>query len=387
MSDLAYLQKQLYRTDTELYGLPHPKIVKLVGTFMLLSSALGDKGFAELSQLMRLLDYPKGELIGRAASSSAEIQKLSRIGGKNGQINMAALELFLAPLRFFTHEGRIFEVTSELDNLLALTDIGEHTPIEFFKLPFTSTYLHFGARAAGLEITAQGQEPAALMGAYITELHLQHPEEVKEAELFLQWTGTSHALTCFEITLVGFPHKTIADHSCLFLRLYVGEKMNEMTVGEVLDLNFEYHKASGTYGTTAEQQQQLKDGITHLTKVLLFINSQSVRRETVLEESVLAARLKSLGTKKQGKVKRRMERAYDRITISMEASSEASQDESARVVRAHWRRGHFRHQRFGAARAQSKLLWIRPMRVGTLKTEASPAKEYTVRGSGHKNPV
>ncbi|MCM0751078.1 hypothetical protein DEA98_05895 [Brucella pseudogrignonensis] len=33
----------------------------------------------------------------------------------------------------------------------------------------------------------------------------------------------------------------------------------------------------------------------------------------------------------------------------------------------HWRRGHWRNQRFGKALAESRLLWIRPTMVGADK--------------------
>lgn len=38
-------------------------------------------------------------------------------------------------------------------------------------------------------------------------------------------------------------------------------------------------------------------------------------------------------------------------------------DEPSRSHRAHWRRGHFRHQRFGAGRVGIKVIWIRPIFV------------------------
>lgn len=380
MSDYAYYLKQLQRTDPELYGLPHPKIAKLVGAMSILNGILGDQGTECLKELFRRLDLPKGELITRAIPSHPELLNLTKIGGKEGKINMAALELYLAPLRFYANAGRIFEIDKELDELLGLTDIGAATPIEFFRNPFSSTYFHFKALASGLPLNADQAGTTKLMGAYVTELAVAHPEQIREAELFLKWAKEGTGLQCFEVTLVGYPLKTIADHGCVFLRLYVGEKMHEMTVSEVLDLNFEYHKASRTYGTTPEQEEQLRAGVTHLAKAMLFINSQSVRREEFFEETTLGSRLKGLGAKKQSKHKRRLERAYDRIRISIEPSVTEGQGEEGRgSVRAHWRRGHFRHQPFGPSRAQSKLLWIRPMRVGTLKKPDEPGRSYTVK--------
>ena len=337
MSDYAYYLKQLQRTDPELYGLPHPKIAKLVGTMSILSAILGDQVLQYLSGLFRELDLPKGELITRAIAKHPELLNLTKIGGKDGKINMAALELYLAPLRFYANEGRIFEIDKELDELLALTDIGATTPIEFFRNPFASTYFHFKACASGLSLTADQLGVTQLMGAYVTELAVTHPEPIREAELFLKWAGEGAGLQCFEVTLVGYPLKTIADHGCVFLRLYVGEKMREMTVSEVLDLNFEYHKASMTYGTTQEQEEQLRAGVMHLAKAMLFVNSQSVRREEFFEESALYSRLKGLGAKKLAKQTRRLERTYDRIRISIEASSsiEGQEEQGRGPVRAH----------------------------------------------------
>ena len=108
--------------------------------------------------------------------------------------------------------------------------------------------------------------------------------------LALKMIGTGGKLPCYEITLVGYPQRTIADHGCSFLRLYVGEQMSGMTVAEVLDLNFEAYKVGKTYEQIAGLEEQLKAGTLHLAKVLLFINSESVRRQDRSEESDLVAR-------------------------------------------------------------------------------------------------
>lgn len=380
MSSYAFLYHQLHRTEPGLYGLPHPKISRIIGTMSILGSVVGDNGLHILNELMSMREHPKGELIGRAALRFPEIRKLSELSGRDGKINLEGLELFLAPLRFFANHGRIFEIEKELDELLALTDIGADTPIEFFRVPFPATYLHFDAHAGGLKLRVENVGTSDLLGAYIIELHVKEPAQIAEARPFLRWAGKDGSLTCYEITLVGYPQRTIADHGCSFLRLYVGEQMSGMTVAEVLDLNFEAYKVGKTYEQIAGLEEQLKAGTLHLAKVLLFINSESVRRQDRSEESDLVARIKGLGQKKQEKQKRRLERAYDRIIVTHQRTErKAGEPETRSHVRAHWRRGHFRHQPFGSGRAQSRLLWIQPMRIGELKKNNEPPKDYVVR--------
>jgi hypothetical protein len=376
------LARQLQRTNPELYDLPHPKAARIIGVVPLLSHVLGENGLFILSDLFKDLTKTKGRIVAEGAAVFPSLNKLKELSAfPDGRINLAGLDGFLSPLRFFANEGRIFQVEKRLDELLAVTDIGSTAPIEYFRLPFRTVYFHFGANGGGLQIHARTVGTSPLLGCYATELNLT--EETPETKPFLQWAGPNGELSCFEVTFVSRPIRSIADHGFSFMRLYVGLKMEGMTVEEVLRLNFEVYEQQGCSQATPEEREQLIQGVTHLAKVLLQINVEGTELKEDRGESTLAARLKAVGSKKQAKLERRLERTYDHILITHDFTrTHRSEGQGVRTVRGHWRRGHFRHQPHGPGRTLIKLKWIFPMWVGEAPQEGeSASKEYAVRAS------
>lgn len=384
--DFSDFATQLTRTDPQLYDLPHPKAARVIGVMALLNSVIGDIGLQILSDLFKDLTKTKGRIIAEAAAAFPSVRKLQELSGSNGMINIAALEAYLSPLRFFVNEGKTFEVESQLDELLSVTDIGSSAPIEYFRLPFRATYFQFGAHGGGIQVHAQNVGTSSLLGCYATELNVVADSE--ETAPFKQWAGPNGELTCFEITLVSRPIRTVSDHGFSFLRIYVGPKMEGMSVEEVLKLNFEIYESKGSSRATPIEQQQLIAGVTHLAKVLLQINVEGTELKEERDESALIARLKVIGSKKQAKLERRLERTYDHILISHDFTrSRRPTEQGERTVKGHWRRGHFRHQPYGAGRALTKLKWIFPMWVGDAPSEGSSgSKEYSVRGATTTKP-
>lgn len=383
MTAYTDLARQLKRTDPALYDLPHPKSARVIGIMPLLSRIVGEVGVTILSDLFKDLTRTKGRIVSEAATAFPSIRKLKEMSSTpDGRINVAGLEGLLCPLRFYVNEGRIFEVEKRLDELLAVTDIGSSAPIEYFRLPFPAVYFQFGANGGGLQLYANTVGTSALLGCYATELNVI--PDMPEANCFKQWAGPNGKLTCFEITLVSRPIRTAADHGFAFMRVYVGSKMEGMTVEEVLRLNFEIYEKTGSSQATPVERAQLIQGVTHLAKVLLQINVEGTHLKDENEESALVARLKSVGSKKQAKLERRLERTYDRIVISHDFTrTHRSGGEGGRTVKGHWRRGHFRHQPYGPGRTLTKLKWIFPTWVGDAPQEGeSVSKEYTIRAGG-----
>jgi len=374
--------QQLTRTDPALYDLPHPKVARVLGVMPILSSVVGETGLLILTDLFKDLTKPKGQIINEAAAIFPSVRKLEDLSSTpDGRINVAGLQGFLCPLRFFVNEGRIFEVEKRLDELLVVTDIGSSAPIEYFRLPFRETYFHFGANAGGLRIYAKTVGTSVLLGCYVTELNVI--ANTPETEPFKRWAGPNGALTCFEVTLVSRPIRTAADHGFAFIRVYVGPEMEGMSVEEVLRLNFDIYEAEGASEASSAERAQIIQGVTHLVKVLLQINVEGTELRDENEETALATRLKAVGSKKQAKLERRLERTYDHILISHDFTrTHRSEGESGRTVRGHWRRGHFRHQPYGPGRTLTKLKWIYPVWVGEAPQDGErTTKDYTIRAT------
>lgn len=383
MSKVSKSLEQFLRTDPELYDLPHPKVAQVLGVLPYLAEVLGDPGVLILQSLLQDLSRTKGQLLERAVRAFPVLGNLRSLGRSEDTLDMATLEGFLAPLRFVSNQGKIFEVERSLDELLSFTDIGSSAPIEFFRPPYRVSYFHFAAHGGGIRLQEGDTAARSLLGAYLTELHVNVSHSA-EAGLFQEWAGPAGELLCFEITLVARPLVRASDHRFFFSRMYVGPQMSSMSVSEVLELNWKLHGDAGIRGAGLEElRQQHKAGIEHLTKALLQIHAEGTELVEHNEDSELVRRLKNVGAKKAGKLNRRRERLVDRIIIRHPhrdpRSSAAEGSPTPGGVRQHWRRGHFRWQAHGPAHSLHKLKWMAPMLVGELKSAGPPDREYVVR--------
>ena len=368
----------LLRTDSALYGLPHPKLAKILNVPEILEAVIGARGLHVLQELFKDLTQTKSRLVQEGCAVFPELRELRVLCENPKILDFAHLELFLAPVRFWSNGGRLFEVDDELDTLLALTDIGDSAPMAYFQLPFPVTYFLFGAHGGGLKLTVSRGGESLILGAYVTEL--KGSADSGEFAAYAAWAGPKGEITCYDITFISRPVRFAADLGHAFIRLYVAPEMRELTVAEVLALNFKISDERETMGANLETREQLRAGIAHLTKVLLHLNTEGAVQRVMNEEAELVQRLKGVKAKKHDKLQRRLERTYDRIVITHQRRPEQdSASTHSRSPRAHWRRGHFRHQSFGPGRTQSKLRWIQPMLIGQLAEREPESRDYAVK--------
>jgi hypothetical protein len=383
LSVLEPFAPMLLRTDAALYGLPHPKLAKILKVPEILEAVVGVRGVQVLKEVFKDLTQTKSQLVQEGCVVVPQLRELSALCANPKILDFAHLELFLAPLRFWSNGGRLFEVDQELDALLALTDIGDSAPMHYFRLPFPVTYFLFGAHGGGLKLSAPQSGESLILGAYVTELC--GVADAGEFAAYSDWAGPNREITCYDITFISRPVRFVADLGTAFIRLYVGPKMRDLTVAEVLALNFKVSDERKTLGANLETQAQLRAGLGHLAKVLLHLNTEGAVQRVMNEESELAQRLKGVKAKKIDKLRRRLERTYDRIVITHQRGLERDGGLThSRSPRTHWRRGHFRHQSFGPGRTQSKLRWIQPMLIGHLTARETESRDYAVKLPGAK---
>ena len=105
-----------------------------------------------------------------------------------------------------------------------------------------------------------------------------------------------------------------------------------------------------------------------LAKVLLYLSLPDAKQNLVPERTNLERRLGQFG-KLNAKRRERLALVYDRTLIGprvvtdISVESATPHEESARAVRPHWRRGHFRRIPYGEGLTESRIGWIRPTLV------------------------
>jgi hypothetical protein len=133
---------------------------------------------------------------------------------------------------------------------------------------------------------------------------------------------------------------------------------------------------------SSQEREDLKQAVMHTAKVLLYLNSEEARTQNLPELSDLKQAWSRLGKSKQGKLARKMKKAYDRILVGPASYQDPTPSQAATPgsggVSAHWRRGHFRNQAYGESRSLRKLIWIQPTMVSFEDGLIAQDKPYKV---------
>lgn len=105
----------------------------------------------------------------------------------------------------------------------------------------------------------------------------------------------------------------------------------------------------------------MRSFVSYVVKVFLYLTLKDARRVSHSEFSAMQRRVRSVGTKKRGKLAQRMASLYDSIVVGPSTLiSPPINHTSAHGVTPHWRRGHFRMQPHGPGNRLRKLILWRP---------------------------
>lgn len=367
-------------------SLPHPKRMLACEIYPHLEKKLSGLATIALHEMLKDTTLTKGMVIQHLVQTFPHAgAAFAELIGSNARLSLAQLEPIITPLRFTCLQGRIYEVRPELDRLLAHTDIGAQAPARYFRLPYPSMYMMFGAGGDGLEVVNElSGDTYTLEGAYLVELELG--PDYPERTLFPDLRDNDPIRVC-EITLVGAPKRNPLDCGFVFARLMLPTQWGDRQLQEILDQQLSAFKREGRSELQARGAAALRAGVLHVAKTLLYLNSEQVRIAQVFDEKALRERLARVKGGKRGKLERQLERVYDRIMVGPETDSLQPLTRALGPhVRSHWRRGHFRNQPFGEDRMQRKLIWIQPTLVGAHELASSndaaataPSKDFVIK--------
>lgn len=342
------------------------------GATALLRACLGPKTFHALCRALG----DDGSLTATAVDSVANLPDhahlrhyLALLDTVPGGTELGNEFAFLMALRHQLRPAPYFRIDDALVRLLEQTDIADDVPIDCLRTPYPRIYVELGAsRSISLFVPNMISGRHVLEGAYV-EMG-PHPTFGLVAYVMLTGSplGKTHALDD-------------ATHSVL-----LPLNNEEMPLCDALRWSFERSaemaRAHGLRESPAAYYQASFDCLQFLAKALLYINLPEARRAAHPERSSYLqkhADLKSAA--KRAKVERKARLLVDHILVTAPpAPTEASSHDSAgRTLRAHWRRGHYRMQPYGAQRLRRRLQWIRRTLVGGGSEAAAPTPDYVVR--------
>lgn len=294
-------------------------------------------------------------LIGWAANSPGSTE----VGGAMPM--MAGLRHLVAPYR-------IFKIDDDLVDLLNLTDVSDDVPLSMLRMPFPRCYVELGTkRKTGYFVKNNESGMHALEGAYL-EMGT-HPRRGKG--LYVMFTGSP----------LGKSHVLDDATSSIFLSLEHPERLILDELSAAFDEATEQAVKAGLRPPLrddgAEQNIQL------LCKTLLYIGMPDIRKTISMRRTELAKQISALKSPgKVAKASRQLTKANDEIWIHAPVGqmTPAQALRAGAGVASHWRRGHYRNQRYGAQLAFTKLVFIAPVLVNAEHAgqNTSAAKNYKV---------
>lgn len=340
--------------------LPRPKRFASDPAGQFLNEAITDAIRLELAK-----PYPDAMLVRMLCERVprlATVMQLSTSEGAPPQI----LSMMATELAFQHAGGVIVELTPTLIELLLNTDLDatEHLTADDLQLPFDSPiFLRAPSDAAALQVFGH-DALLPLDGFYLRRTHI----DLDHASLDGVPPGIYDGIDIVCLSQPTAPDAPL-DDAYFHCPLAWSQADGAITISKIVEQR--HQQMSGGDPAMLKHfkglMDQFKPLLEFVLKALIYLNLPEARRRRINEASELAQRMRGLGPKKQARLARQQARAYDRIEVGPTAEEMAGQGgltaQGLRSVAPHYRRGHFRRQRFGEGREQSRIVWIKPVLV------------------------
>jgi hypothetical protein len=293
-----------------------------------------------------------------------------------GHHNIGSFILTMNRARLRAHGDPILEVTPDLQTLLDQTDVENGLPVRFLHCLDHMIYLRL-ARGNPLRVPHKMSGLHECEGAYIAtyQIPAHHPMLSRAGRVRLLELNPAKPARVIEIVIIGSPvgkADALDDASQDFMMLIQDE---DEPLSQVLERHTAYYNTPSVYShpgmapLNPREVAMVQPVAKELAKILLYLSLPDAEQMPVLERTDLERKLRKFG-KLTAPRRERLALAYDRTLIgprvvtNIEAENAPSSIETARTVRPHWRRGHFRRIRSGEAFSDVRIGWIRPTLVG-----------------------
>lgn len=310
-----------------------------------------------------------------AQSKNKDFERFFKISasGRDGGFGSGSNGVSFTSSRYQMVGGRQFSVDDSLLEMLINTDISGDLPVSSVKLPYPVIYIEFGrvrdGKAGFLTDGLTGEH--VIEGVYLCE--------VKDS---IQGRILEVAITCSP----NEKSTNIFDDHVEWLSLVIDEGLSiegaikkvhtlarNVETGEQLTLPAPKHSKD-----LLERHSKL----LHLVmKCLLYINLPGSRKQEMKEGTQAQMKLmRAVSGAHKRKAEKASRRAHDYILVLPPVDNDhvPTQNEHGSPS-PHWRRGHFRAQRYGTGLLESKIIWIAPVLVNFDEKSVTSSKDYIVK--------
>lgn len=307
--------------------------------------------------------------------------------------NFGNLDTHLFLYKFNRYDGRVFQATDTLCQLLIGTDTPEDVPVSFFRAPYDIMYIEFGQeRNLDYQLYHAESGKHCIEGAYVFTHEFDFYEgDAEEAQLL--GLNPDKPTRKLEIMFVGTPlgKENIMDDVTRSIVFHIQDE--NMPLSDMLRQHFSYFSEQTQKGPqlysamknmSALEQTEFQKGAELLAKFFLYLNTTNAITTKDNSLTDLKERIARLKQKKRAKLERKASKIYDKVIVGPTKAPVgyiATVNEEGGKA-AHWRRGHYHKYRVGPGRKETKLKWLAPTLVNADKIkdgEKVKQKSYTIK--------
>lgn len=319
---------------------------------------------------------------------SKTVAKRFLMSDEYGAVNNGNMFASIFPLYQQYGEFSTMFMDADLMKELQMTDLSSSVPVHMLEMPYRHIYIQFGPVGPNSvlsdEYIVRNQETGdhRLEGCLLSfhnENYITHTEDAHKA----LGMPANADVRSFDVMFIGSPKDNMMDDSTHHMTV-IYDHNSDQTLEEVLRRSIDYHINHQSFAQRPEyRRMKARDGenmrrnIDLLARCLVYMNCADCRRIDVDEVTPIRRQLDNVkNPKKRRRFEKQLQQADKYVLIKPVTKNEnfSSGEASGRHVRAHWRRGHMRMQRYGENRAKTKLIHIRPQLIGANKIGSEPAK-------------
>jgi hypothetical protein len=316
-------------------------------------------------------------------------------------VSKVSLEALIMQSRFQIEKSPLFTLRDSLCKRLQDIEIGKDVPANFLRPPFNCCYIEIGEAENREKSTFKSYSNGKykiLEGAYCINNPVASIENLSQEAIETLELDKNKTARVIEVCFTGSSFSLNSDENnsaladdCDIISIFI-QNENE-SINDILDRHIKLSNIKsksmeqvifGNNNAGDEFFITLKENLYHLIKSFLYIHSDRKIEVKETEYTDLMKKIKgNKNNKKTTKLKKQMQRAYDRIVVGPKTKYvpiEIALDEIKikTGVRPHLRRGYLGVRWTGKGRVNAKITWVKPAIINSTEDESNLIRDYLV---------
>lgn len=316
-------------------------------------------------------------------------------------VSKVSLEALIMQSRFQIEKSPLFTLRDSLCKRLQDIEIGKDVPANFLRPPFNCCYMEIGEAENREKSTFKSYSNGKykiLEGAYCINNPVASIENLSKEAIETLELDRSKTARVIEICFTGSSfslnpddNNSVLADDCDIISIFIQDE-NE-SISDILDRHIELSNIKsksmeqvlfGNNNAGNEFFITLKENLYHLIKSFLYIHSDRKIEIKETEHSDLMKKItENKNNKKTKKLKKQMQRAYDRIVIGPKTKYIPIENALNEIkiktgVRPHLRRGYLGVRWTGKGRVNAKITWVKPAIINSSEDKSNLIKDYLV---------